>query len=208
MVANAHVTSFSFSIHKYPSIVFNPTHRFKCRNCQFEKYCMKIALGFGVFVLLFISCHKDNNSTQTCNIYQVYADNTKKVTITNGVWGTVSFVEGDCMPTVLTCNSCCRNCPVQKTVKIYQYTTLSNAVTSDPYKVFFDTFNTRLVTQVDTDENGFFQAEIPEGNYSIVVVENGKLYANKRDGQGGLSPITISNGIKNANLPMTYKATF
>jgi hypothetical protein len=74
--------------------------------------------------------------------------------------------------------------------------------------VFFDTFNTQLVTQIDTDENGFFQVDIPAGQYTIVVVENGKLYANTSDGQGGLSPFTISTGKNNVNLTMTYKATF
>jgi hypothetical protein len=81
-------------------------------------------------------------------------------------------------------------------------------VTTDPYKVFFDSFNTQLVTQVDTDENGFFQVNIPAGHYSIVIVENGKLYANVRDGQGGLSPFPLTDGVKNLNLYMTYKATF
>lgn len=170
---------------------------------------MKIAFGLSLCVLIFISCHKDNNTPpQTCNIQQVYADNAKKVTITNGVWGTVSSVEGDCMPTVPACNSCCRNCPVQRTLKIYQYTTLNDAITSDPYKVFFEAFNTQLITQIDTDENGFFQANIPAGHYTIVVVEQGKLYANTRDSQGGLSPFTFSTGTKNVNLTMTYKATF
>ena len=171
---------------------------------------MRIALGLCLFIILFISCYKGNNGTPpgACNIQQVYEDNSKKVTITNGVWGTVSSVEGDCMPTIPACNSCCRNCPVQRTVKIYRYTTLIDAVTRDPYMVFFDTFNTQLVAQVDTDENGFFQAEVPAGNYSIVVVENGKLYANTKDGQGGLSPFTFGSGTKNANITMTYKATF
>ena len=81
-------------------------------------------------------------------------------------------------------------------------------MTTDPYKVFFDSFNTQLVTQVDTDENGFFQVNIPAGHYSIVIVENGKLYANVRDGQGGLSPFLLTGGVKNLNLYMTYKATF
>ena len=171
---------------------------------------MKTVFGLCFFVLFFISCHKDNNNaTQNgCNIQQVYADNAKKVTITNGVWGTVSNVEGDCMPTVPACTSCCRNCPVQRTVKIYQYTLVSDGVTSDPYKVFYDSFNTQLVTQVDTDDNGFFQVDIPAGHYTIVIVENGKLYVNIMDGQGGLSPFTLTAGTLNANLFMTYKATF
>lgn len=170
---------------------------------------MKIAIEFCFCVFLFISCHKDDKTApQTCNIQQAYGENAKKVTISNGVWGTVSSVEGDCMPTVPVCSSCCRNCPVERTVKIYQYTTLNNAVTSDPYKDFFDKFNTQFVTQVDTDENGFFQTDIPAGHYTIVVVENGKLYGNTRDGQEGISPFVLSAGIKNINLAMTYKATF
>lgn len=112
------------------------------------------------------------------------------------------------MPTVPACNSCCSNCPVKRTVKIYRHTTLNDAVTSDPYKVFLDAFNTQLMTQIDTDDDGFFQADLPAGQYTIVVVENGKLYANTRDVQGGLSPFVFRSGTKNVNLAMTYKATF
>jgi hypothetical protein len=171
---------------------------------------MKAALAFCFFVLILISCHKgDNGARQNgCDIEKVYTDNAKKVTITNGVWGTVSNVEGDCMPTVPACSSCCRNCPVKRIVEIYQYTLISDGVTNDPYKVFFDSFNTPLVAQVETDDNGFFQVVIPAGHYSIVIVENGKLYANVRDGQGGLSSFTLTTGIQNVNLSMTYKATF
>ena len=167
---------------------------------------MKIAIGFFICIFLFISCRK--NPSQKCNIQQVYASNANKVTIANGVWGTVSSVEGNCMPTSPGCNSCCTHCPAQRTVSIYQFTTVNDAITSDPYKVFFDSFNTPLVTQVEADENGFFQAGIPAGKYSIVVIENGRLYSITRDGQGGLSPYVLSSGTTNVNLVMTYKATF
>jgi hypothetical protein len=171
---------------------------------------MKTALSICLLILLLSGCNKDHNKEipAICNIEQVYSDNAKKVTITNGVWGTVSCIEGDCMPTVPACNSCCRNCPVKRTVKIYQYTTINDVVTNNPYGTFFDSFTTQLIVQVDTDENGFFQTDIPAGYYSIVVVENGKLYANTRDGQGGISPFILTTGTKNVNLAMTYNATF
>lgn len=171
---------------------------------------MKNSLILFSLCILFWSCHKDKvvADKTVCDIIKVSADNAKKVTITNGVWGTVSNIEGDCMPTIPICKSCCRNCPVQRTVKIFQYTLVSDGVTTDPYKVFFDSFNTQFVTQVDTDDNGFFQVDLPAGHYTIVIVENGKLYANIRDGQGGLSPIKITSGTNNLNLFMTYKATF
>jgi hypothetical protein len=64
---------------------------------------MRTVLSFCFFTILFISCHKDkSNSTLPvgCDIQKAYADNLGKVTIINGVWGTVSLAEGDCMPTV------------------------------------------------------------------------------------------------------------
>jgi hypothetical protein len=59
---------------------------------------------------------------------------------------------------------------------------------------------------VDTDDNGFYQADIAFGNYSIFIMENGKLYAdnNKRDDQGGLCPFSFTNGTINVNLVLNY----
>ena len=161
-----------------------------------------------VLAILLNSCHKDNAPQNGCNIQQVYSDNAKKVTISNGLWGTVSSVEGNCMPTIPPSTNSCKNCPVQRTVKIFQYTLLSNVTRSGNSAVFFDSFNSPLVAQVDTDENGFFQVDIPAGHYSVAVVEDGKLYANSLDGQGGLNPVTIASGTQNLNIAMTYKAVF
>jgi hypothetical protein len=172
-----------------------------------KKLFMRFTFALLVFVLLLTSCHKNNHTMQqACNIEQAYTDNAKKVTITKGVWGTVSSIEGNCMPPA--CNNCCRHCPVQRTVKIYNYTTVNDAVKSDSLSVFYDSFNTQLITQVNTDENGFFQADIPPGKDSIVIVENGKLYTNSYDGQGGISPFNFSTGTTNVNLTMTHKAIF
>ncbi|MFN2438186.1 MAG: hypothetical protein ABR503_03235 [Chitinophagaceae bacterium] len=162
-----------------------------------------------LFIVIFIfGCNKDRTTHTGCNIQQAYADNAKKVTITNGIWGTVSSMEGNCMPVVSPTNSTCKNCPVKRTVKIYQYTLFSNATPSGNSTIFFDSFNTPLVAEVNTDDNGFFQVNIPSGNYTIAVVENGKLYANERDGQGGLNPFSFSSGAQNVNVTMRYKAVF
>ena len=73
---------------------------------------------------------------------------------------------------------------------------------------FYDSFSTQLIKEFDTDADGFFQVDIPAGRYTIVVVENGKLYPFGLDGQGGLSPISFSGGKQNLNLTLTYKAVF
>lgn len=171
---------------------------------------MKNIIKIVIPILVFLSCHKDEEKAiqANCNIQQAYADNAKKVTITGGVWGTVSSMEGNCMPVISPGPNGCRNCPVQRTVKIYQYTLSSNATPSGNSTIFFDSFSTPLVVQVDTDSDGFFQASVPPGNYTLVVVENGKLYANARNGQGGLNSFTLTAGAQNVNLTMIYKAVF
>lgn len=168
-----------------------------------------VLVSFFISFVLF-SCHKETGKAGQvgCDMNKVYTDNAKKVTITVGVWGTVSNMEGDFMPMVPPCNSCGHHCPVQRTVKIYDYTLFSEGITSEPYSGFYDSLKTSLIAQVDTDADGFFQVDIPPGHYSMMVVENGKLYANLMDGQGGINPFTLTTGIENVNIVMTYKATF
>lgn len=170
---------------------------------------MKKSLFFCLFFIIFLGCHKDkNNSLKSCNIQKAYEDNAKKLSITTGVWGTVSCLEGDFMPKIGGAMPEGSHCPVQRTLKIYQYSLLSDGVKSGSSSIFFDSFNTQLIKQVSTDENGFFQAAIPPGRYSIVIVENGHLYAASMDRQGGISPFTVTSGTVNANLIITYKASF
>ena len=169
---------------------------------------MKKLIGICFLVICLASCKKHHCDPADCDIQKAYAENATKVSIINGIWGTVSSMEGNCMPMVPPGSNTCKHCPVKRTVKIYEYTLLSQATPSGNSPIFFDSFSTQLVAQVDADNNGFFQANIPPGHYSIVIVEDGKLYANGTDGQGGLNPITYSTGLQNVNLIMTYKAVF
>lgn len=170
---------------------------------------MKSFLQFSIIASLLVSCHKENNVTQTnCNMQQIYADNEKKVTITSGIWGTISNMEGNCMPMISPSISTCKDCPIQRTIKIYQYTLLSQATPSDGFPGFFDSLNATLVAEVVSDKNGFFQTNIPPGHYSMAIVENGRLYISSTDGQGGINPFTYTNGIQKLNMIMTYGAVF
>lgn len=169
---------------------------------------MRNILQFSFIIFLFCGCQKDRTVKISCDMQQVYAANAKKVSVKSGVWGTVSFMEGNCMPTVESANGSCKNCPVERTLKIYQYTLSSNAQPSVNAVGFFDDFNTQLVAQVRSDKNGFFQVNLPMGHYSIAVVENGKLYVNSYDAQGGLNPFMVAGGIEKVDISMTYKAVF
>jgi len=169
---------------------------------------MKQLTGLLVLLITYSGCNKDNSTSITCDIQKAYTENAKKVTIPAGVWGTVASMEGNCMPIIDPSLSSCKTCPVKRTVKIFEYTLAANATPAVNSPVFFESFSTRLITSVETDDNGFFQINIPNGHYTIAIVENGKLYANGTDGQGGLSPFQVLNGTEKVNVTMTYKATF
>lgn len=173
---------------------------------------MKFIALFFIFVILVTGCNKDNDASvqfpDTCDNAPAYEANAKRVTITSGVWGTVSSTEGNCMPTIFPARNDCRTCAVQRKVRVYEYTTLQQAITSDPSKVFSDDFTTKLVAETESDAYGFYQVSLPPGKYTIVVVENGKLYANSWDGNNGINPFSCTGGRVNVNLSMTYKAVF
>ena len=148
----------------------------------------------------------DTTLSASCDMKQVYADNAKKVTIASGVWGTISAMEGDCMPTFSI--STCKHCAVKRTVKIFELTKYNNAKPSYPYSYdFYDSFSTKLIAQVNTDNNGFYQVSVPAGRYTIAIIEKGKLYANGGD-SSGIRPFTFSGGTQKVDVTMTYKAYF
>ncbi|WP_298391242.1 hypothetical protein [Hydrotalea sp.] len=169
---------------------------------------MKNILVYALIAIVIWGCHKSNTLQAGCDIQKVYALNAQKVTITNGIWGTVSSMEGNCMPMVPPATNSCTNCPVQRTIHIYPYTLITNATLINNLSSFFESFNAPLIAEAVADEDGFYQLNLQAGTYSVAIVENGKLYANGLDGQGGLSPITLVNGVQKLNLIMTYKAVF
>jgi hypothetical protein len=162
-------------------------------------FFMKKIAGLLILMAIIQGCHKQKCDPETpCDLQKARTENAEKVTITTGVWGTVYLTEGNCMPVVREKPtdpyiSTCKSCPVIRTVQIYEYTTRSQA---EPYPSYgpYDKFNTSLVKEVVTDSQGFFQASLPAGKYSIVIKENGKLYAYSYDAQGGIAPVEV-NGV-------------
>ena len=162
------------------------------------KYLLLLA-----FSVILLSCRKEG-------IRKTEKDNEKKVSITTGVWGTVSCREGNCMPGVGP--SKCKENPVQRTVRIYAYTLLSQATVSQGDSRFYDAFSTPLIKETEADSQGFFQAELAPGQYTLTVIENGKLYANQFEGTPSnlaIQPFTVSNGsVLKKNILIDYKAAY
>lgn len=160
-----------------------------------------------ISILSASSCSKQVANGLKCNIQEAYNDNEIKVNISQGVWGTVSFTEGNCMP-MIGGSPDCKTCPVKRTVRIYEYTTMSQANADEQSPTFFKSFNTTLIKELDTDAKGFFQAELAPGKYTVVVMEVGKLYANSSDGQGGINPVTVNDDAEKINVNINYKAAY
>src|SRR5215211_564314 len=113
---------------------------------------MKQLILFSLVVLT--ACTRQTEATiELCNMPTVYEGNSAKVTITNGVWGNVSSMEGNCMPVINP--STCSHCAVKRTVRIYEYTLGSTATPYNNSTVFFTSLNTNLVREVQTDTEGF-----------------------------------------------------
>ncbi len=158
--------------------------------------------------ILLLSCGKHMRNEASPDIHKTYTSNSARVTVKSGIWGTIAMQEGNCMPTMGT-NMDCKTYPVKRTVRIYEYTLPDAAVPTEGKAAFYDSFSTRLVKEVSSDKNGFYQADVPPGRYTVVVIEDGKMYANISDGQGGLNPaeVNASQPLEH-NVTLTYKATF
>ncbi|MFT4062086.1 MAG: hypothetical protein QM642_06990 [Edaphocola sp.] len=166
---------------------------------------MKKLLLIVCWVLPFMGCHKNNGTNgSTCDIVATRAKNALKVSIDKGIWGTVSSIEGNCMPIVNP--EVCTHCPVRRTIRIYQYALAENATPVSPG--WYKSIGAALVAEVRTDAEGFYEVGLPPGKYSVVILEAGFLHVVSMDGTGGLNPVTVQNGAHNEDLVMTYKAVF
>ncbi len=174
-------------------------------------------MGYGTFfmksqyllclLLLCLGCTKTKQAAddvdEQCNMTAIYASNANKVNITNGVWGTTSIVQGDCMPN-FGGRSSCSTCAIQREVRVYEYTKNADAIKDKTGGPFYESFKTKLIQSVQTDSKGFYQVKLPNVVFTVVIVEKSLLYAPLSDGLGGLSPVTVTNGKVKADLTLNY----
>jgi len=156
---------------------------------------------FGILLLALLlitgteACKKSSDSKApvdwTNKIKGLYENNKTKITITEGIAGTVTKRTGNCMPVVDSNSSTCKEIPVQRSVYVYEYTTVNN-IKGDIKD--FNSPTTQLKALIQADGEGFFQIKIEPGIYSIFIEENGSFYANSVDGQGGINPVEVLAG--------------
>ena len=130
--------------------------------------------------------------------------------VEQGLAGQVLWLEGNFMPTIGDEPDVNRKKfkgqPVQRTIHIYELTTMEEASADGP---FFHHIETNLVEKVETNEEGKFVVSLPPGQYSVFVKEEDGLFANFFDGEGNINPVTIKEGeITPITIEVNYKATY
>ncbi|MDX5436416.1 MAG: hypothetical protein LPK03_04440 [Pontibacter sp.] len=84
-------------------------------------------LTLALAALLVAGCTKENDATPSEQLTEngdFYEQNKVKVTIIEGIAGTLTLKEGNCMPMIGTGSSTCKQSPVRRVIKVYPYTTI------------------------------------------------------------------------------------
>lgn len=149
-----------------------------------------------------------SNPVTNCDINATYTKNAAKPVIADGIYGTVSSMEGNCMPVIQPGSNSCTHCPVSRTLRIHAYTRIQDATGVAGKPGFYQQVSTPLIREITTDADGFYQTALAPGQYSVFILENGMLHASGTDGNGGLNPITVAAGKQKLDLVMRYKASF
>lgn len=127
--------------------------------------------------------------------------NEASVTISQGVWGDVWFWQGDFMPvcpqgTVLA---------VSREVVVFEQVATGDIFPPGDSGTFFDEIPTDEIARVESNTRGFFQIELPPGDYSVFVVEGDRYYANSFDGDGNILPFTVAaDSVSDVLINITY----
>jgi len=152
-------------------------------------------------VLVFIlaaGCEEDNGGTK------LPPRNEDSVTISQGIWGDVWFWEGDFMPL----NPSGTVSPVSREVVVFELTDYSGTIRSERGGGFYEDILTAEVGRATSRTDGFFQLELPPGEYSVFVVEGSLFYATTGDGAGNISSVTVkANAVTDARIDITYMST-
>lgn len=129
-----------------------------------------------------------------------------QVTISQGIWGKVTFWEGDFMPVIMP-KSAGSITAVEREIWIFSATRFDSVVSAGGG--FYRQILTQPVLRTRSNSLGFYQAALQPGKYSVFVQEGELFYANGTDSMGHIvSGVVTSNALTEVPVEITYKATF
>ena len=135
--------------------------------------------------------------------------------ISQGIYGTVLFWEGDFMPTYPEDDSGGVVYPVERDVCIFEAVLYQDVewiyaeIEPGIHAHVAADVPALLVDVVRSGADGRFEAELAAGRYSIFVREGGYYYANLVDGGGFVHPAEVEEGrATEVGFDITYMATY
>ena len=147
----------------------------------------------------------------SCDLLESTPSNTTPdVTIEQGVWGSVKFLEGNFMPPQPTGTAR----PAERTIHVHEAIHRDQVSTIEKEEwTFYTDVPTKRVTTIRSTQNGFFQAELPPGQYSLFVeevIENDTLlFANHYDGDGTIHPVKVAtDSTQETRIRINYEAVY
>jgi hypothetical protein len=157
-------------------------------------------------ILIMIFLFGCNNGTTDADRYP--PDNHNLVTINHGLYGNVWYWSGAFQGLNWGTIS-----PVSRTLYFYDITPVDSC---DVYSGdFYKKIHGVLVDSVKSQLNGFYQIDLPPGNYSILTWENDLYYANRKnlldslDDTEYIQPIIIyPDSLEYLVVNLTYDAIF
>lgn len=130
----------------------------------------------------------------------------RKPSIKQGVYGKVTWLQGNMMPSPDEPKAV-NGTPIEREIYIYEAATFKDIVGQAP---LFTAVNKKLVKIVRSNKDGYYECELPVGNYSIFSLEpEGSFFANSFDGQGLINSVQIQ-ALKMVNLDVqiNYRASY
>lgn len=109
-----------------------------------------------------------------------------------GVIGQVTWLAGNQMPTITTDGKNKKKTTgseqIKRIVRVYPLVKISDVTLEDG---LFKSVAAKPITEVESDENGQYSINLSPGRYTILIVEEGGLFANIFDGEGNIQPVTV-----------------
>ena len=123
----------------------------------------------------------------------------------SGVTGTVVLLKGDFMPGPGATSG--HKTPVARKIHFYRAARLDQVVAQGEGG-FYLKINTAKVAETSSDSKGKFRLALAPATYTMVVEENGKLYANGTDGTY-LKPVVVKpNQFTEVIFNIDYQSTW
>ena len=123
-----------------------------------------------------------------------------------GIEGYVYWLAGNQMPSPDRKPSVPKG--IRTTVYIYPLTNI-NQVTRLGHTPFYTAINTKLVSTVDTDSNGYFKLGLNPGHYSLFIKKGDLFFANGFDKDNNIAPTEVLAGkMTKVDFTVDYDAVY